>query len=113
MIVERNALRYLVDALLYVFLCSVTVVGLLLGFVIPRGPGRKFFLGLHRHQWADIHLWLSVALLALLVLHLWLNWRWVTQISRRLFERRWRAALVLASLAWVLVLGLAWILVQL
>ena len=88
---ERNALKYMVDVLLYVFFCSMAVVGLLLGFVIPRGRhGEPFFWGLHRHQWGQIHLVLSLLLLALVVTHIWLNWRWVVQISRRLFAERRR-----------------------
>ena len=113
--VKRNALRYLVDALLYVFLCSISVVGLLLGFVIPRGrqPGERLLWGLHRHQWGDIHLVFSLLLLVMVVVHLWLNWRWVVQISRRLFSERWRGALLLFSAAWVPVLFFAWLLARL
>jgi hypothetical protein len=109
--VQRNALRYLIDALLFVDLSAIAVVGLLLGFVIPRGrDGDKVFLGLHRHDWGDIHLYLSLALLALLVLHLWLNWRWVVTISRRIFEQRWRWVLLSLSMGWFALLLVAWLL---
>ena len=112
---ERNALKYLVDALLWADLCATAVVGLLLGFVIPRGPrppADRFFLGLHRQQWCDIHLWLSLMLLALLAVHLVLNWRWVVQISRRMFGDRWRRVLWLLAGAWLPLLALSWLLAR-
>jgi Domain of unknown function (DUF4405) len=106
---RRNALKYLTDALLFVDLGAVAIVGLLLGFVIPRGrEGNNFFLGLHRHAWGDIHLVLSLALMALLVLHLWLNWGWVVKISQRLYGERWRTVLLLLACAPFGLLLLAW-----
>jgi hypothetical protein len=112
---KQTALKYLVDLLLFVDLCSISVVGILLGFVIPKGrvPDEdKYFLGLHRHEWGSIHLYLSLLMLVLLIVHIWLNWRWVEQVSRRLFEKRWRRMLVVFSLCWVLVLFLGWLLVR-
>jgi len=107
---ERNALRYLVDALLYAQMMAVAAVGLLLAFVIPRGPGRdKIFLGLHRHDWIDIHLVLSLLLLAAVAVHLWFNRRWIVRVSRRLFDHRWPQALALLSCAWIGLLLIAWL----
>jgi hypothetical protein len=106
----RNALKYLIDSMLFVVLGAGAAVGILLGFVIPRGRGGgNYFLGLHRHAWGDIHLWLSLALIVLLVVHVWLNWRWVTKISRRLFEDRWRRFLILLCFGWIGLLTVAWL----
>jgi hypothetical protein len=113
--VQRTALKYLVDVLLFVDICSVSVIGILLGFVIPKGrvPDRdKYFLGLHRHEWGSIHLWLSIALLVLVVIHIWLNWSWVVQVSRRLFETRWRMMLVIFCASSLVVLFLGWLIAR-
>ena len=113
---QRNALKYLVDGLLFIDLCSVSVLGILLGFVIPRGRGPevdKYFLGLHRHQWGSIHLWLSMILLVLVVVHVWLNWRWVVKLSRRLFDGRWKTVLLALSVSWIGVLFACWALARL
>lgn len=52
---RKNDWKYLFDALLFVDLCSLAVIGLLLAFVIPSGKAApetaKFFMGLHRHHW--------------------------------------------------------------
>lgn len=113
---NRNALKYLINISLFVDTCAVTLVGLLLAFVVPRGPappGERVFWGLHRHQWADIHLYLSLLLVALVVVHLWLAWPWVCKLSRRMFGDAWKKRLVQLSLAWIPLLLLCWLLARL
>lgn len=113
---KRNDWKYLVDVLLFVDMCSIAAIGLLMGFVIPAGGGQsssKYFLGLHRHQWGDLHLYLSLFLLALLVLHIWLNWTWIVNTTRSAFGEKWKKALGVLSLAWVIVLIVGWILMKL
>jgi hypothetical protein len=105
---QRNALRYAVDALLYAHLSAALVVGLLLAFVIPRGRGgNKYFLGLHRHEWGDVHLYLSLVLVALVAIHLVLNWSWVTRITERMFKGR--GVLWLLALGWLPLLAVCWL----
>jgi len=93
-----------------VAMSAVTAVGLVLAFVLPRGPAEpKYFLGLHRHDWLAIHFWLAMLFVALLVLHLLLNWRWIAASSKRFFGQRWRHRLLALSLGWVGVLFIAWL----
>ena len=108
----KNVLKYIVDAALFIDVCSIAVIGLLMAVVIPRGRGgwgTAYFLGLHRHEWGDIHLFLSVLLLVLLAVHLWFNWTWIVQSTRRYFGDRWKAVLWGLSGAWILVLVVGWI----
>jgi len=113
---KKNDWKYLLDALLFVDLCSVAAIGLLLAFVIPSGrvpDASKFFMGLHRHDWGDIHLFLALFLLGLLVLHVWLNWTWVVNSTRGYFGERWKKVLWTLAGAWLFVLFLAWMVVKL
>ena len=113
---KKNDWNYLLSALLFVDVCSLLAIGLLLAFVIPSGPRRyaeRYFLGLHRHDWADLHLYLALLLIGLLVLHLWFNWTWVIQSTRRYFSDRWKKALFGLSCAWVIVLVFGWVLMKL
>ncbi|MDA8305910.1 MAG: DUF4405 domain-containing protein [Deltaproteobacteria bacterium] len=113
---SKATLKYIVAALLFVDLCSIAVIGLLLAFVIPFGAGpfgAKFFLGLHRHEWADIHLTLSVILLGLVILHVWLSWDWVVGITKKFFGDQWQRALWVLCGAWFAVIFAAWIIVKL
>ncbi|SPD76476.1 conserved membrane hypothetical protein [uncultured Desulfobacterium sp.] len=107
---NKNALKYIINTVLFIDVCSIAAIGLLLGFVIPRGEqGSNYFLGLHRHEWVDIHLFLSILLLTLLVFHLWFNWTWIVQSTKRYFGDRWKNALWFILWAWILVLIVGWI----
>ena len=113
---KKNDWKYLIDSLLFVDICSIGVIGLLLAFVIPTGQGpdaSKYFMGLHRHEWGDIHLYLSLFMLALLILHVWLNWTWVVHSTKSYVGEYWQKALWSLAGAWVVVLLLAWIIVKL
>jgi hypothetical protein len=113
---SKTTWKYLVAALLFVDICSVAVLGLLLAFVIPSGGGpseAKFFLGLHRHDWGDIHLTLSLILLGLVIWHVWLSWDWVVAVTKKFFGEKWRNALWIMSGAWFAVIFAAWVIVKL
>jgi len=112
---KRNDWKYLLDSLLFVNISSIAAIGLLLAFVIPTGKrpqAEKYFLGLHRHDWGDFHLYLSVSLLVLLVLHIWLNWTWVAQSTKRYFGIRWKKYLWGLSCAWFAVLLFGWVIMR-
>jgi len=90
---RRASIHYIVDGLLLLDMLGLAFIGVLLGFVIPSGGGphgEKYLWGLHRHQWGNIHMVLSIALLALVVLHLVLHWNWIRCMTRELFGRRSR-----------------------
>ena len=63
--IGRTDWKYAVDTLMFLCVLGLVATGLLMAFVIPEGrveTGQsKYFLGLHRHQWGDIHLDLSLA----------------------------------------------------
>jgi len=112
---KRNDWKYLLDSLLFVNISSIAAIGLLLAFVIPKGKrlqAEKYFLGLHRHDWGDFHLYLSLSLLVLLVLHIWLNWTWVAQSTKRYFGDRWKKYLWGLSCAWFAVLLFGWVIMK-
>ena len=76
------------------------ISGLLLWLVLPRGErdhsqmkqgmGRTL-LGLQRNIWVDLHAWLAVIILALVVIHLILNWKWVIGTTRKVFSKKLRS----------------------
>lgn len=87
---NRPKWNYLVDVFLFVLMASVLFIGILLGFVTAEGPvadhARKYFWGLHRHQWGDIHLWLSIALVVFVVIHVLLHWTWIKGSTKKLLR---------------------------
>jgi hypothetical protein len=59
------------------------------GFQGGRGaaerPGQEDFLSITRSDWIDIHDWAGVALLVIIGLHVLLHWRWIVQVTKRVF----------------------------
>jgi hypothetical protein len=59
------------------------------GFQGGRGeaerPGQEEFLTVTRSDWIDIHDWAGVALLVIICLHVVLHWRWIVQVTKRVF----------------------------
>jgi len=106
--------KYLVDAFLFISLGGMALIGILLGLVIPAGPvsseSAKYFLGLHRHQWGNIHAYLSIAFVVLTVVHIVLNWKWITARTSQIFRRRAAPILISAVSVPFLVLIIFWVL---
>ena len=42
--------------------------------------------GLTRHQWGDIHFWLSLGFLGILFVHIVLHWQWIVTVIGRRFH---------------------------
>lgn len=75
---------------LWLLFCAMSATGLLLAFRLPpgsRGGHGLSVLGWSRHEWGDLHLWISYSFLALILLHLCLHWRWFWQIAGK--RRAW------------------------
>ena len=112
---KKNTLRYVIDVLLFVDMCAIAIIGLMLKFIIPAGraaSSAKYFLGLHRHQWGDLHLYFSLVLLVLLIVHVWFNWAWFMNTTRRFFGAKAKYFLGFVPLAWVVLLGGGWFLMR-
>ena len=75
--------------------------GLVIWLVIPRGQmdfvhmeqgAGRTFLGLQRNNWVDLHAWNAVLIVAIILIHLFLNWNWVVGAARRIISGSARAA---------------------
>jgi len=109
---KRSDWQYIVDTLLFICFIGIAIVGFLMGLVIPRGPQAskeaKYFLSLYRHQWGNIHFYLCISFVVLLIIHLILSWRWIKGKARHLFHRGWTTMLVLTVIVSLLVLFFFW-----
>jgi hypothetical protein len=104
----------MVDTLLFFCIVGIAFIGLLMGLVIPKGPAAsessKYFLGLHRHQWGNIHFDLSLAFIVLVIIHLILAWKWIKGNAIQIFKKSWAIMLILTVIVSLLVIFLFWIL---
>lgn len=110
---KKSDWQYVVDTLLFVCIVGIAFIGLLMGLALPKGPqaleSAKYFLGLHRHQWGNIHFYLSIAFVVLVIIHLILSWSWIKAKARQLFLRRWKTMLILTAALSILVLVFFWV----
>lgn len=86
---RRNMLNFLVDAVTLLTIFAMVATGLVIRFVLLPGTGGRHggrglvLWGMGRHDWGDLHFWVSVALGVLLVIHVALHWSWVCMTVRR------------------------------
>lgn len=93
-------LNFLIDALLMLLLMGMAGLGLLIKYLLLPGYKRNelygnsidlYFMGLDRHQWGSVHLWVSLIFTALVVLHIILHWKqivcWYKQLITKLYIR--------------------------
>lgn len=86
----QRMLPRLLNFLLWLSFCAMAGTGLLLAFRLPPGSrgGRGLeALGLGRHDWGEIHTWISYFFIAGILLHVALHWRWLWQVASR--KRPW------------------------
>jgi Domain of unknown function (DUF4405) len=89
---KRTAINALVDGIALVGFVLLASTGLVLSYQLPPGSGGREMLGagrgaseklvvvlwgLTRHEWGEIHYWLSMAVMAVLAVHLVLHWKWI------------------------------------
>jgi hypothetical protein len=68
-----------INLLAFLALLLLISTGAVLQFVLPHGsPSRGLTLwGWDRHQWGELHTWVSWVFLGLMLLHLFLHWAWI------------------------------------
>jgi hypothetical protein len=97
---KREALLYAIAIAGALTLAIALATGLILWLALPsghgaglggRGPGlgghgagRSEFAAVDRHTWVDLHNWAGIALVAVVGVHLALNWRWVREQTQGL-----------------------------
>lgn len=81
---NRNSVNFLLDGATLGSLVALASTGLLLAYRLPPRMGRNSgtVLGLDRHQWGDVHFWISNVFLLLVAVHLCLHWRWIWAMAR-------------------------------
>ena len=88
---RREALLYSIAIAGALTLAMALATGLILWLALPsghgpglgRGSGRAF-AAVDRHTWVDLHDWAGMALVAVVGVHLALNWRWVREQTQNM-----------------------------
>jgi hypothetical protein len=88
---KRNTINLWIDLLTFIVLFAKIWTGLLLHYVLPPGQGRGKSLelwGLNRHEYGTIHFYLAIAMITLVVIHVWLHWSWICNSLASLLKIR-------------------------
>lgn len=81
MSMNRTVVNIVIDLIAAVLFLAMLATGYLLRFPLPPGSNRLFSLwGLTRHQWGDIHFWVSLGLILTMIVHLALHWNWIVTV---------------------------------
>ena len=104
--VSRASWNFWVDIATAVVFSAMVGTGILAKWILPpgsRGGEGLVWLGEGRHFWGDIHFWLGITMLTLIIVHIWLHWSWVLVTWRRLIGSirspvTWVAILVILAL---------------
>lgn len=88
---QKNTLNFIVDLLAAILMIPIAATGVLLWLVMPpgsRGGHGLTLWGWDRHQFGDLHLYLALTLVALVLLHVALHWTWVWMTVASFFKPR-------------------------
>jgi hypothetical protein len=80
---KKSRKNFVVDSLAFICFVFLVSTGVILHYILPPGSGHsKSIWGMGRHDWGDIHFYFSVGFLAILVLHLFLHWKWIVSLIK-------------------------------
>lgn len=87
--------QFIVATALFIFFMIECLSGFVVWLILPRGlcdyaamlsGGARTFWGLQRNIWLDIHVWLALAIISILIIHLMSNWKWILNITKKVLR---------------------------
>ena len=69
----------------FLVLLGLAGTGLIIALPHQHGPNETKPLGISRQEWGDVHLWLGIAFVTLMLVHLVLHWEWIKCYIKSLF----------------------------
>jgi len=96
---KRGKLNFIVDLISFVIFVGLTATGFIMKYILPPGSGGrgrmthggdggehiKSLLSMGRHDWGDVHFYLAVIFVLLLLLHLFLHFDWIKSYFKKMF----------------------------
>ena len=97
---KRSASNFIIDLVSFILLLNLAFTAAVMRYILPPGTGGlgrqmheglgreqiKAFWSMPRHQWGDIHFYLAILFLALMVLHVILHWSWIKNYFKSMFN---------------------------
>ncbi len=93
---RQVTIHYSLFVRLFVLGLFQAVSGFIMWLALPRGGGGQgrgldggseaTFWSLSRHTWGDLHDWVAVALLVVIIIHVILHWKWIVRMTKSYFK---------------------------
>lgn len=78
---KRSRKNFVIDSLAFLFFLCLVSTGIILHYLLPHGSGgSRSIWGMSRHDWGDIHFYISIGFLTILAIHLILHWNWIVNL---------------------------------
>lgn len=82
---QKPLILFWIDVALLIAFMTLATTGIIMRWVLPPGSGGragghaagKELLDLSRHDWGDVHFWVAIFMVTLVLLHLCLHWGWI------------------------------------
>ncbi|MHC4570939.1 MAG: DUF4405 domain-containing protein [Planctomycetota bacterium] len=92
-------MNFIVDLVAFLNLLGLVFTGLIMKYILPPGTGGrgrqlhggmggeqiKELWSMTRHEWGDIHFYLALFFVILMVVHIILHWTWLKNYLKSLF----------------------------
>ena len=105
---KKSNLITLIDISALISFIFVVSTGVLMRYVLPPRSGQSIeILGMSRHEWGDIHFYITFIFLVILSIHLLLHWKFFLHVFQKGIKSSETYRLVLGIVALIAVLALA------
>ena len=104
---QKSKLNFIIDFILFIILINLAATGALIHFVLPHGSRHITLWGMNRHDWGEVHFWLAVSMIILMLVHIILHWGWIVSLfrGRDAEKSKLRAGVLLAILGFFVVIA--------
>ena len=89
---KKSTLYFILACLMFLAGIVEGLSGFILWLALPTGGGRggggSVFWGITKNTWIDLHDWVAVALLLLVVIHIILHWKWIVRMIKTCCRRQ-------------------------
>lgn len=105
---KKSKLITLIDIAAFISFIFVVSTGVLMRYVLPPRSGQSIeILGMSRHEWGDIHFYVTFIFLVILSIHLVLHWKFIRNVIHGRIKETSNFRLMLGLVGLIAVLALA------
>ena len=94
---RKKTQNFILFVILFFLGLFQAVSGFVMWLALPRGGGGggrygggvedATFWSLSRHEWADLHDWVALSLLVMIIIHIILHWKWIVYMTKSYFTK--------------------------